>query len=124
MKIRKNQISHRNRLLIFSTLELLRKTMKKTMPNSDWKDIDDYIFSELDFTRSEIKQVYKGRNTMVYTQSTINDDNWYDKEHICDWCKGKFPVSELNKEIELGYLCDNCKRAIESRGETLTFIEE
>lgn len=42
---------------------------------------------------------------------------------VCAWCGDELDASELRKEIDLGYLCDSCIRAIESRGETLTFEE-
>ena len=42
---------------------------------------------------------------------------------VCKWCGEEYEVSELKKEVNLGYLCDTCIRAIKSRGETLTFEE-
>ena len=37
----------------------------------------------------------------------------------CAWCKDNYDKSDLVK-TDLGYLCDNCIRAIESRGESIT----
>ena len=39
--------------------------------------------------------------------------------HDCQWCKGSFPKCELREEVDLGYLCYQCIKAIQSRGETL-----
>ena len=41
----------------------------------------------------------------------------------CKWCNELFDKSECRKEVDLGWLCDNCQQAIKSRGETLTFTE-
>lgn len=37
----------------------------------------------------------------------------------CAWCGDEYDKSDLVK-TDLGYLCDNCVRAIESRGESIT----
>ena len=42
----------------------------------------------------------------------------------CVWCGDEFPIDELHREKDMGYLCDNCKRGIESRGEELEFEDE
>lgn len=42
----------------------------------------------------------------------------------CVWCGEEFPVSELHREKDMGYLCDHCKKGIESRGEELEFEDE
>ena len=39
--------------------------------------------------------------------------------HKCEWCGENFPESELQEEIDLGYLCEHCILAISSRGEEL-----
>lgn len=44
-----------------------------------------------------------------------------DKYEFCEWCGKLLLINELRKEVNLGYLCDECRRAIESRGEKLTF---
>ena len=59
--------NERQNELLFQTLELLRQ---KTQPKfSDWKDADDWIFSQLDFTKEELDQIYHGRNVLLYTAS-------------------------------------------------------
>lgn len=42
----------------------------------------------------------------------------------CAWCNREVPKCECRKEVDMGWLCDSCERAINSRGETLTFEEE
>ena len=47
--------NERQNELLFQTLELLRQ---KTQPKfSDWKDADDWIFSQLDFTKEELDRL-------------------------------------------------------------------
>lgn len=65
------RMSPRERLLLFSTLELLRAEMRPKF--SDWKDADDALFAQLDITKKELKQIYKGRDTMVYDASCVED---------------------------------------------------
>ena len=68
-----DRISPRSRLLLFQTLELLRKEIQPRF--SDWKDADDWLFSELDFTKDELAQIYKGRNVLYYDGSAVDVDN-------------------------------------------------
>jgi hypothetical protein len=39
---------------------------------------------------------------------------------LCTWCEEIYPMSELRKEADMGYLCDHCIQAIWSRGEKLS----
>ena len=46
---------------------------------------------------------------------------------VCSWCKDMYEKSDCKKEKDLGWLCDQCQRALESRGVELEFddtIEE
>ena len=62
-------------------------------------------------------------NTLVlearYSDNTIE----LDEQVECQWCHGMFERCDLRKETNMGYICDACARAIESRGEELTFVE-
>lgn len=49
--------------LLFQTIELLRKEAQPKF--SDWKDADDWLFSELDYTKDELAQIYAGHDVMV-----------------------------------------------------------
>lgn len=64
------KLSPRSRLLLFQTLELLRKEIQPRF--SDWKDADDWLFSELDFTKAELAQIYKDRDVMYYDGSAVD----------------------------------------------------
>lgn len=56
--------------LLFQTLQLLRKETAK-YTTCDWKDIDDHLFSILDFTDEELTNLYAGRDALIYTGSAI-----------------------------------------------------
>ena len=64
------QFSTRSTTLLFSTLELLRKEIQPRF--SDWKDADDWLFSQLDFTKDELAQIYDGRNILYYDGSAVD----------------------------------------------------
>jgi len=64
-------MTERERLLLRTTIELLRKEVKDNGQWDDWKDVDDYIFAALDFTKKELEQIYAGTGIMVYTGSAI-----------------------------------------------------
>ncbi len=66
----------------------------------------------------------------IYTEPTDEEGEFIrvigvyvdgDQYEFCDWCGELMPIDELRKEVNLGYLCDGCRRAIESRGEKLTY---
>ena len=68
----KNQssIPQRHRDLFFQTLQLLRKAV--TPRFYDWKDADDWLFSELDFTKSDLAQIFEGRGVPYYDGSATD----------------------------------------------------
>ena len=43
---------------------------------------------------------------------------------ICSWCKDMFEKADCKKEKDIGWLCDQCQRALESRGVELEFEDE
>lgn len=49
--------------LLFQTLELLRKEVQPKF--SDWRDADNWLFSELDYTKDELAQIYAGHDIAV-----------------------------------------------------------
>ena len=63
----------REQSLMLATLEMLRKEVSKSpdFREHDWKDVDDYIFSELDFTVEDLMNIYHGKNVYLYTGSAI-----------------------------------------------------
>jgi len=62
-------MDERTKELHYQTLCLLRKEIAGRF--SDWKDADDWLFSELDFTQSELAEIFDGKSGMVYTGSAI-----------------------------------------------------
>ena len=66
-------MTHREQELFFETLELLRKTAAKLpdFQGSDWRDVDDYIFSELQLTQEDLARLYENRPEPVFTASCI-----------------------------------------------------
>ena len=66
-------MTQRESTLLFNTLELLRKELRKSddFRDGDWKDVDDYIFSELDFTVEDLMNLYHGKNQYLYAGSAI-----------------------------------------------------
>lgn len=50
-----------------------------------------------------------------------NDEERYGK---CSWCGEEFPLSDLKKEKDLGYVCNRCAKGIESREGPLDFSDE
>lgn len=67
-------MTHREQKLFFETLELLRRTAARLsdFQGMDWKDVDDYIFSELSFTQEEVDRLYEDTAEMVYTASCVS----------------------------------------------------
>lgn len=64
----------RERELVFQTIELLRKTASSSPDfanDSDWKDVDDWLFARLDWTAEDIDALYHGREALIYTGSTV-----------------------------------------------------
>lgn len=50
-----------------------------------------------------------------------NDEERYGK---CSWCGEEFPLSDLKKEKDMGYLCNHCAKGIESREGPLSWENE
>lgn len=50
-----------------------------------------------------------------------NDEERYGK---CSWCGKEFPLSDLKKEKNLGYVCNHCAKEIESREGPLSWENE
>lgn len=61
----------RTKQIAFQAIQLLRQRERKHKPDSDWKDIDDYLFSEMDLERGEVNEIFSAYSStpMVYTGS-------------------------------------------------------
>lgn len=71
-----------------------------------------------------------GDDVTIYTEPTDESNDYIrvnavyinnEEYDYCEWCGELMPTSEMRKETKLGYLCDTCQSAIESRGEKLTY---
>lgn len=55
---------------LYEVLELFRNTINKDF--RDWKDADDWLFSNLNLTEKDILDIYRGRS-IVYIESCKKD---------------------------------------------------
>ena len=46
-------------------------------------------------------------------------ETFEDPEATCEWCGERFQKSELQEEVDLGFLCRRCVAAITSHGEEI-----
>lgn len=67
---RRFDVDKRTRKLHYQTLQLLRRSIRDLF--SDWKDADDWLFSQLEFTKSELSEIYDGRGELVYFGSAVD----------------------------------------------------
>ena len=61
-----------------------------------------------------------------HNENTLKEEDEDDTERyeVCAWCGEKFPLSDLKKEKDLGYICNQCAKGIESREGPLNFEED
>lgn len=69
-----NNKEDRYRELLFEILELTRNKLCSSGEFDDWKDTDNWLFSKLSLTKSELADVYRGRS-IVYIESVKEDAN-------------------------------------------------
>lgn len=77
------------------------------------------IYSGYDYYQTTsiylLEKKMKDSKTGIKERETEDYEEWL----TCQWCKESFPQNELREEVDLGYLCYRCIKAIQSRGETL-----
>lgn len=66
------RLVQRQKDLLLQTLQLLRKQTESNF--YDWKEADDWIFSELDFSKSELIELFKGIEPAPYIGSAKGDN--------------------------------------------------
>jgi hypothetical protein len=103
------------------------ESSKKTEANKKIKD----ALKASGMSRDEIQQLFKSgvlpkiRKALIGEGLELKDlEEDFDEEEEtveCAWCNRAVPKCECHKEVDMGWLCDSCERAINSRGETLTF---
>lgn len=62
-----------------------------------------------------------GNEKALKEEDRDNDEERYGK---CSWCGEEFPLSDLKKEKDMGYLCNRCAKGIESREGPLSWENE
>lgn len=103
----------------------LRKELTR-IKNDIYNEVD-LSYDELAFLQSNHEAVLEYGDIRLAETAGISEAEWNrgelltDDEAICTWCGEIYDKSELKEELNLGYLCDSCIRAIESRGEDLVF---
>ena len=60
-------MDERTKGLLFETIQLLRNVARSHF--HDWKDADDWIFSQLSLTKSEVDEIFDGSGELVYLGS-------------------------------------------------------
>ena len=101
----------------------LRKELTR-IKNDIYNEVE-LSYSELAFLQSNKEAVMEYGDIRLAETAGITEEEWNrgylltDDEAICAWCGEICDKSELKEELNLGYLCDGCIRAIESRGEEL-----
>lgn len=79
------RLENHTKELLFQTIELLRK---ETQPQfSDWKDADDWLFSELDYTKDELAQIYAGHDVQVSFDSAKDAPEQADQPKMLLLCE-------------------------------------
>lgn len=63
----------REKTLLFETLELLRKELRQSesFRGKDWRDVDDWLFSELSITKGELREIYGGTGIQYDSGSAV-----------------------------------------------------
>lgn len=66
-------MTNREKKLFFDTLELLRKELRQSdeFRGKDWRGVDDWLFSELPFTKGELREIYQGRGVQYSATSAV-----------------------------------------------------
>ena len=93
---------------------------------------EDYIspMVKVDTKKRKKKRIVK-ESAETYTDEEKAeyglDDEGYDENGDlwihCAWCGELVPVSECKKELNMGWICDNCQKALYSRGEKAHYEE-
>ncbi|HOA80016.1 MAG TPA: hypothetical protein PKK61_02990 [Defluviitaleaceae bacterium] len=80
------------------------------IPDMDFDDVMDYLSDQYGWCVHTVRDMY-------YVEA--NDEYWK-----CQWCDKLVYNTDGKVEVEMGFLCDTCIRAIESRGEKLYFLDD
>jgi hypothetical protein len=86
----------RKRDILFELLEFIRKEAGQKF--HDWKDTDDWLFSELDLTKAEVEEIYKDRGAMVFTASCIGGTESGGVTNVSEPSKAESPLMENSRD--------------------------
>ena len=76
-----------------------------------------------ELTFQELHEEYEALKKAGKTEAQCFEDymeNITDKTGTCQWCGERFSESELQEEVDLGFLCRWCIAGITSRGEKIS----
>ena len=77
------------------------------------------IYSGYDYYQTTSNYLSEEKMTTPKIEIKEKEPEFKEEYLECQWCKESFPESELREEVDLGYLCYRCIKAIQSRGESL-----
>jgi len=75
-----------------------------------------------ELTVQELREEYEAQKKAGETEAESFEDyleNITDQSGTCEWCGERFQKSELQEEVDFGFLCRQCIAAITSRGEEI-----
>lgn len=78
-------------------------------------------------TIENIKEEEPKESAPVKDEKELKEEDHDDDEERygkCSWCGEEFPLSDLKKEKNLGYVCNHCAKGIESREGPLSWENE
>jgi len=68
-----NRIIERRNDMLFQVIEHARDQANEKF--SEWKNTDDWLFSNFDITKDELEEIYEGKGIMVYSASCADSQN-------------------------------------------------
>lgn len=85
---------------------------------------NDSEFNALDNSLDSVPDNFRKPVPADMTVDAIVEEMEENEDTVeCKWCEELFDKSECRYEVDMGWLCDRCQQAIQSRGEPLTFRE-
>ncbi len=106
----------------YELYKFIKNSIEKAHDTWVYVDDDGELIPELN---ADMISIPVGESLIEDLEDETTDTLFDTDEELeaCAWCGEEYPVSDLHKEVDLGYLCPSCEQAIKSRGEKLTFEE-